>query len=144
MAYVDNWPLLVQTIEQIILHPETWKQGDWAQETDCGTAFCVAGWVTHLAGAKPAFRPLDPDYEDEDDYRSTSECTFKGKEWLIPELSDELLGGDPIRLINLYRGGNTLKDVLRIVSVWAEEDGYELPALITDKHAELTSEPIAL
>jgi hypothetical protein len=38
-----NLERLNKIIEQITLHPETWKQKVW--HTDCGTAHCIAGWA---------------------------------------------------------------------------------------------------
>lgn len=35
-------------------HPDQHRQGDWYQETDCGTAACIAGWTAVLDGAELA------------------------------------------------------------------------------------------
>jgi hypothetical protein len=35
--------------------PDLWDQAYFARKTECGTAFCVAGWVCSLAGYKPKF-----------------------------------------------------------------------------------------
>lgn len=43
-----NIELLDRIIAQIEAHPELWDQGTWARPTECGTAYCVAGWVAEL------------------------------------------------------------------------------------------------
>ncbi|WP_063042268.1 MULTISPECIES: hypothetical protein [Nocardia] len=130
MPIIKNWPLLADAVVQIILHPETWNQSYYAAKTDCGTAFCVAGWVTRLAGAEPVF---------EGDHWATTDCILNGRQRYIDAASSELLGLDLVRGDSLYDGDNSLETILKLVTNWAEVDGYELPALITDKYAELVA-----
>lgn len=51
-----NVDLLDQTLDYIIEHQETWDQGAWAMQTDCGTTLCFGGQVCSLAGEKIAVR----------------------------------------------------------------------------------------
>lgn len=44
-----NIDLLNRIIDHIEQHPETWDQRAWAQKTECGTAFCVAGHAVNFA-----------------------------------------------------------------------------------------------
>lgn len=55
-ARVDNWPLLIKTVEHIIQHPETWDQRTWV--SGCGTYACIAGWAAQLGGMKPVRVPI--------------------------------------------------------------------------------------
>jgi hypothetical protein len=52
-----NLPLLRAVLAQIDATPERWDQSMWASRTECGTAFCVAGWAVHIShpDAKPKF-----------------------------------------------------------------------------------------
>lgn len=36
-------------------HPEQHLQDNWITDTGCGTAYCLAGAIVHLAGAEPVF-----------------------------------------------------------------------------------------
>lgn len=46
-----NTDLAERVLAQIKDHPETWNQDDYAIQTDCGTAYCVAGWASVMTGA---------------------------------------------------------------------------------------------
>jgi hypothetical protein len=52
-----NLDLLRRVLKQIDEHPETWDQRAWASKGGCGTAFCVGGWASYLAGYKPKINP---------------------------------------------------------------------------------------
>lgn len=48
MSKLTGEKLLKTAVNQILLHPETWKQSAW--HSDCGTKHCIAGWCQILAG----------------------------------------------------------------------------------------------
>jgi uncharacterized protein YjbI with pentapeptide repeats len=48
MGIVISPDLPAKILEQITLHPETWRQEFWHNE--CGTAHCIAGWAIQLSG----------------------------------------------------------------------------------------------
>lgn len=54
-----NKELMRRILNQIKETPELWRQGHWAQKTDCGTTFCVAGWACVLSGWTPDFNGSD-------------------------------------------------------------------------------------
>jgi hypothetical protein len=54
-----NVELINKVIEQIDAHPETWRQDYWAQKTECGAAYCFAGWACVLAGDTIVWRSRD-------------------------------------------------------------------------------------
>lgn len=58
---MPNTDLLRRTLTQIEAHPETWDQKNWGIETDCGTAYCFAGWAVVLSDL-----PLDWDLEEDE------------------------------------------------------------------------------
>lgn len=41
-----NRELMQKTMDQILLHPETWNQSVW--HSDCGTSHCFAGWAQNI------------------------------------------------------------------------------------------------
>jgi hypothetical protein len=45
-----NVPLLRKILEHITAHPAEWNQQNWGLQTDCGTAFCVAGHAVAMTG----------------------------------------------------------------------------------------------
>ena len=47
--------LLKTVVNQILAHPETWRQQEW--RSSCGTKHCVAGWCQLLAG-KPLLNSM--------------------------------------------------------------------------------------
>jgi hypothetical protein len=47
-----NLPLLRRVLDHIDAYPELWKQRRWRHETQCGTAYCFAGWAAQLDGAE--------------------------------------------------------------------------------------------
>lgn len=67
-----NIELLDQVIAKIEAEPETWDQDTWGRadvfdettETACGTAYCVAGHVSIMTGAKPMWRKKVESYWD--------------------------------------------------------------------------------
>jgi len=54
-----NVPLLRKALEHITAHPEEWDQTQWAQQTSCGTACCVAGHVALMTGHEIDFGRVD-------------------------------------------------------------------------------------
>jgi hypothetical protein len=71
-------------------NPERHQQQSWARRREgCGTAFCLAGVVAHLAGAQPVFDPTLADLLDEVTARID---TADGHRRLIEDYAAELLG----------------------------------------------------
>lgn len=111
-----NTALLHQTLTHIETHPDQWHQLDWATRTECGTAYCFAGWAVQLA------RPdAEPDF---DGGRSTSVVIVDGVPRSIEVLASDLLGLDIDQSEDLFACENTLDDLRRIVR---ELTGQECP-----------------
>jgi len=57
-----NLPLLRKVLDHIDAHPEEWRQGGWAIETECGTACCIAGFAVAMTEGlvKDSIGDLEP------------------------------------------------------------------------------------
>ena len=72
MAGISGITQLNIALDVIEKTPEAWNQGDWARgsmESPCGTAYCLAGHLCILDGAKPE-RPLTMPYWKDAGYES--------------------------------------------------------------------------
>lgn len=49
---VEAEHLIRAAMDSIRKHPEQWDQTTWASKTDCGTAFCLGGWMAIHDGWK--------------------------------------------------------------------------------------------
>jgi hypothetical protein len=56
-----NSDLLRQIAEQIDQHPEQYNQKWFVTETECGTAYCVAGWACVIDRANGGIHDFDDD-----------------------------------------------------------------------------------
>jgi hypothetical protein len=78
-------------------HPEQHRQDNWITDTGCGTAYCLAGAIVHLAGAEPVYDPLDdlwPLPEGAVRTRITSVIKVGDERWKVSRYALELLGID--------------------------------------------------
>lgn len=99
MTAGTNDALFIDVLAQIEAHPKTWQQLWWSENTDCGTAYCMAGWACVLGGLK--FKSYD---------------TVTGDLW-APIAATDLLGVVGRNVIgngNLFDANNTLDDLYRI------------------------------
>jgi len=55
-----NKELLRRTMDAVPANPELHNQKLWATQTDCGTAYCFAGWACKLSGFEADFEFLEP------------------------------------------------------------------------------------
>jgi len=128
-----NWPfaanvaLLRAVLTRISTDPAHWDQSAWSrvlseidkasQGATCGTAYCVAGWATHLAGAI-------------DDVASNGHLSgfveFGGKSYSIETLAKRLLGVDPDEASALFNAGNDAAAVWEAAEQIAACAGLEL------------------
>ena len=88
-----NDELFVKVLAQIEREPQRWDQSDFGMHldpTDCGTAFCFAGWAVHLSGRSRA-------------------------EWAEHvNLDSEVLGLRPTEASRLFFCHNNLNDLYRV------------------------------
>jgi len=114
-----NKVLLQQTLTYIKRYPDTWYQGDWSLQTDCGTAHCFAGWAVKLGGVT-----LDEDDE-------VLRASLPSPDELQKHIDDDpaspgyvhvsvaarhLLGLTPEQAEELFSGANAVEDLERIVA----------------------------
>lgn len=50
-----NTELLLKIYDKVSAEPEAWDQGNWGQQTECGTTYCIAGWACVLSGLDVQF-----------------------------------------------------------------------------------------
>ena len=96
-----NADLARRTLAAIEANPDRWNQKHWIIETDCGTAFCFAGWAAALHnGTEPGH--TDP-------IRGIAENALG-------------LGGDHLTYAAsaLFHSANTLDDLRGIVNDYCE------------------------
>lgn len=62
MTAKPNAELAWRVLDHIDVDPESWNQGTWYRQTDCGTSACFAGWAVALAGHR-----IDVDSEPDPD-----------------------------------------------------------------------------
>lgn len=60
---VHNRVLFEKVAARIEESPDRYRQSDWYTETDCGTAYCVAGWAITLAHGEEWWDYVSPDVE---------------------------------------------------------------------------------
>ena len=103
-----NAPLMFKTLDYIRDHPGQWNQGEWAEQTACGTVACFAGTAVMLTGYDFDFTV----YEDE--VRSTDKVTTGDN---IRDVATIELGLTAIQADFLFYGGNTLEDLEQYVGL---------------------------
>ncbi|MBA9003769.1 hypothetical protein [Thermomonospora cellulosilytica] len=118
MTRTPNTALLRLVLTHIEMHPHQWRQDMW--RTDCGTAFCYAGWTVLLSGGRFAVEPDDPKIHYSTLVVPPGTDPTDTTAWRrIDEYAAELLGipVDPTHRFAhpLFRPANTLDDLRRIV-----------------------------
>ncbi len=111
-----NVPLLRQTMAHIEAHPEEWYQGSWR----CDTGMCFAGHAAIIDGAAWACKA-----EDGFDLDELADIDPEAFEAVCPPdtagtmnvavYAQQALGLELGEAARLFRMGNTLGDLLRIV-----------------------------
>lgn len=113
-------------LAHIEAHPETWSQGNWAIRTDCGTAFCFAGWTVALSGGKFVWNASEIEDVDEEASYVTGVPGTAGAP-SIGWAAAKLLGlvYDPLAgcAAHLFAGENTLDDLRDMVAEFWPVDG---------------------
>lgn len=91
-----------------------WDQSGWAQRTDCGTAYCIAGYT--VMTALPSAVAVEGDYGDLDLF-------IDGREALWGNTAQELLGLTGEERSDLFSGDNTIADVRDVAEQIAARAG---------------------
>lgn len=119
-----NLPLLRAVLAQIDATPERWNQGYWATKTDCGTAYCIAGWAVHISNpqAQPYWGGTELDNADE----ACVVLDEEDGERFIDQSARKLLGLTGTESWSLFGGKNTRADVQRIAEQIAARAGESL------------------
>lgn len=115
--------LAERVLEQIETHPEQWRQGLWALRTDCGTAYCFAGWAVKLGLPQAEFLFGTATYTDAQAVYVHVPGEGAGS---IQAYAAEALGLGPDAADALFWGENTL-DELRAYVRSLKENGWLAP-----------------
>ena len=126
-----NWPML-NKIREWIDTADDWRQGAWylppetlngatrqpstirgfEYHTDCGTAYCFAGYACHIAGDKFVVYQNDFTATRQPHVFSDGEVvTPEGRRVSIPRRARELLGITCDESDALFNGGNDKDDI---------------------------------
>jgi hypothetical protein len=106
-----NKELLRETMDAILAKPEMHVQGAWATKTDCGTAYCFAGWACILSGR-------EVDFTLSDSLSIETEYLIGGD--YIMDTARDLLGIDHASAGVLFHATNTTSDLKHYVDEIAE------------------------
>lgn len=103
MANIEK---LEAVLNQIKAHPESHNQEVWAEKTECGTAYCMAGWAVALAG-------YEFDWHSDGTTSSViTERTATSTHYeLIEEVATVVLGLDFCDAVELFHSLNTVDDL---------------------------------
>lgn len=124
-----NEDLLIQALVQIVKHPETWDQAFWATQTDCGTAFCVAGHVATMTGWR-AIGWQDTGGDQRFLYRTATAYRPSDEERAsISDIAKNALQISFADKMALFDGGNDLDDVFFVSAGILKMD----PQVLKDK-----------
>ena len=95
-----------------------WYQRNWAVETECGTAYCIAGFVVTqtVAGASVVI----PDWDADDPY-AVLQIDGARADWI--SVGRDALGLTADEASGLFHEDNTIGDVRRIAEQIAARDG---------------------
>lgn len=104
---MPNIALLREVIEQIEKTPNLWDQSSWYNlDNECGTSYCVAGWVAVKRGHEPPQINL---YEDDDDIWEIEKSP--GEYVHVSEWSEYELGLSEDQADWLFSGNRTLEEI---------------------------------
>lgn len=96
-----NTAVLRKALEFITAHPGEWDQDFWAQRTDCGTTYCLAGTVAVQQGYELSF----------DDVGGASQVTTGEG---IADVAERELGLTEAQADELFIESDTLRDLYRV------------------------------
>ncbi|WP_119728368.1 hypothetical protein [Thermomonospora amylolytica] len=123
-----NVSLLRLVLTHIEMHPHQWNQRDWRTLSECGTAYCFAGWTVVLSGGKFAVNPYSNQICQTRVVPAGVDPTDVTKWQHVAEYAADLLGiTPPIRgdavIHPLFLAINTLDDLRRVVAELCEAAG---------------------
>lgn len=106
-----NDAVLVSALAHILREPDTWDQAKWAVEKPCGTAFCLAGHITQLAGMQLDREEVDWDAYDRPTYSQVID-EF-GTPFTIQHAAVRLLGISFDEAYGLFHPHNDFDDLIQ-------------------------------
>ena len=136
---VENWPLMEKVIRRIKADPDSWNQSMWATaRTECGTAYCVAGYAVVESGyefLRDETGRLVEQFVVVPQGSTLRHLAVAPRPDLpaVPlaypaDAGQELLGITTAGRFQLFASKNTFPEILAIIEDWATVDGYDWPA----------------
>lgn len=105
---VFNADFADSVVGAIEANPAQHSQSMWAQQNECGTTMCFAGWAVTLAGAKMEF------FDIRHDLKRAYDCTLpSGESRNISDYAAELLGVNETQREALFHNMNNDIDVIK-------------------------------
>jgi hypothetical protein len=96
-----------------------WDQGSWAERTDCGTTYCIAGYTVLIALPQAEMR------EDEDECGLLNLYVDGERAWW-GDIAASVLGITHEERLNLFAASNNIDDVRFFAEQIAERAGERL------------------
>lgn len=112
-------------LAEIKANPENWNQKHYAIDTECGTAYCIAGHAVRRGapGALFAFAPLGRTSA----WTALTVILADGEACSIDDLAAQLLGLNETEAAFLFDSGNRLPALERIIGLLTDP-GYDRTA----------------
>lgn len=135
-----NYAAADTALKHIEANPDLWLQDGWVTQTDCGTAYCFAGWALTLAGVRICDEPCDgPDYchvvhvhlsdmpwylQERVSYRARGrilphDVDGTSDMYTVSEVARALLGATFLQSIELFCPSNDLNKLRDLVDEYA-------------------------
>lgn len=105
--------------ERLVTTPEGWDQEFWAQQKDCGTSYCMAGWACVLDGQKIDWGLGNSDADSVDGYAESSYLTTGER---VDEKGREILGLNYEQADDLFYCTNNASALMRLENLIDELD----------------------
>lgn len=91
-----------------------WRQLMWAHQDECGTSYCIAGWIAHEAGVQFDFNTLNEAHTCKD---------WNGVTRPVAEVASELLGLDEDDTYPLFAASISIEEVREHAEALIQEHG---------------------
>lgn len=106
---------LNRTLAHIEANLSLWDQTQWAVKTECGTAYCFAGWSLQLEGIRVCLDDCDGSAVHV--HRADLPSSIRDRVYdydsilSVSQVARVVLDLEPAQAWNLFCGSNTLKDL---------------------------------
>lgn len=127
-ANLQKGPQTAQwVLDQITAYPDTHDQDNWAQETGCGTTFCVAGWAAAVHGGEflkdyvSPYASFQSELNDRFEWRKAGKEALQIEEYVATELFSACAGPGYVTAILVAIASGVEPDW----DFWRDNDSYQ-------------------